>query len=72
MARPKFESSEGWWTEKDDAEAIIKLAEFHRLNLSVLVEEVLSPLDAPELYDKLAKNPAFPIVQFDWTQIEEK
>ena len=72
IARPKLESHEGWWTEKDDAEAIIKLVELGRLNLSVLVEDVISPLDAPEIYDKLAKNPAFPIVQFDWTQIEEK
>ena len=72
MARPKFESSEGWWTEKDDAEALIKLLELRRIDLGVLVEEVLSPLDAPVIYDKLAKNPAFPIVQFDWTQIEEK
>ena len=72
MARPKVESSEGWWTEKDDAEAIIKLSELGRLNLSALVEDVISPLAAPEIYAKLAKNPAFPIVQVDWTQIEEK
>ena len=69
MARPKLESHEGWWTEKDDAEAIIKLIELGRINLSALVEEVISPLDAPKIYDRLAKNPAFPIVQFDWTKI---
>ena len=72
MARPKVESHEGWWTEKDDAEAIIKLIELGRINFSVLVEDVLSPLDAPEIYDKLAKNPAFPIVQFDWRKIQEE
>ena len=71
-ARPKKESSDGWWTEKDDAEAIIKLIELGRLNFSVLVEEVASPLDAPAIYDRLAKSPAFPIVQFDWTKLEEK
>ncbi len=69
MARPKFESSDGWWTEKDDAQAIIKLLCYKRIDFKVLIEEVVSPLDAPTVYDRLAKNPAFPIVQFDWTQI---
>ena len=72
MARPKLESHDGWWTEKDDAEAIIKLVSLGRINLGVLVEEVVSPLDAPVIYDRLAKNSAFPIIQFDWTLLEDK
>ncbi|MBQ2748180.1 MAG: zinc-binding alcohol dehydrogenase [Clostridia bacterium] len=69
-ARPVYESSGGWWTEKDDSEAIIRLVELGRLDLASLVEETYSPAEAPEVYDRLAKNAAFPIVQFDWTRLE--
>jgi threonine dehydrogenase-like Zn-dependent dehydrogenase len=56
------------WTERDDAEAIIRLISLGRLNLSRLVEETYTPKDAPAVYDRLAKNAAFPIVQFDWSE----
>ncbi|MBQ9783724.1 MAG: zinc-binding alcohol dehydrogenase [Clostridia bacterium] len=69
MARPKLESSEDWWTELDDAEAIIRLVELGRLDLKRLIEETYSPADAPAVYDRLAKNSAFPIVQFDWRRL---
>lgn len=69
-ARPKHESAEGWWTEADDARAIIRLMQYHRLDLSHLVEEVHSPDEAPEIYARLANSPAFPIVQFDWRKLQ--
>lgn len=69
MARPKMESSEGWWTEVDDAEALIRLIDLGRLSIKNLVEETHSPADAPAVYDRLAKNSVFPIVQFDWTRL---
>ena len=65
-ARPKNDSAEGWWTEADDAKAIIRLIEYGRLDLGRLVEEVHSPAEAPEIFTRLAASPAFPIVQFDW------
>lgn len=70
VARPKVESSNGWWTERDDAFAILKMLKYQRLDLARLVEEVHSPEEAPEIYDRLAKNASFPIVQFDWTRLE--
>ena len=70
IARPKNESSNGWWTERDDAFAILKLVKHGRLDILRLVEEVHSPEEAPEIYDRLAKNAAFPIVQFDWTVLD--
>lgn len=70
VARPKVESSNGWWTERDDAFALLNLVKHKRLDVARLVEEVHSPVEAPELYDRLAKNPAFPIVQFDWTMLD--
>ena len=69
MARPKLESSEDCWTELDDAEAIIRLVQLGRLDLKRLIEETYSPADAPAVYDRLAKNSAFPIVQFDWMRL---
>lgn len=70
VARPKVESSNGWWTERDDAVALLKLLKHKRLDFARLVEEVHSPMEAPEIYDRLAKNAAFPIVQFDWTMLK--
>ncbi|MBQ9805810.1 MAG: zinc-binding alcohol dehydrogenase [Clostridia bacterium] len=66
MARPKFESSEGWWSEKDDAEAILKMIRHGRLDLACLVNEVHSPNEAFEVFTRLANEKEFPIVQFDW------
>jgi len=67
-ARPQQESHEGWWTERDDVEALIRLISLGRLNPAVLLEEVHSPEEAPVVYARLAKGGAFPMVQFDWTQ----
>ena len=69
MARPKLESNHGWWTEKDDAESILRLVQYGRIDLLRLVEETHSPSDAPAVYDRLIKNSAFPIVQFDWEKL---
>ena len=70
MARPKLESADGWWTERDDALAAIKLIELGRLDLASLVEEIHSPNDAAEVYSRLATSPTFPIVQFDWSLLK--
>lgn len=66
MARPKFESSGGWWTQADDIRTLIKLTELHRIDLASLIDEVHSPLEATEVYKRLAEEKSFPIVQFDW------
>ena len=66
MARPKFESSRGWWTQRDDIHTLIKLTEMGRVDLSSLVDEVHSPTEVPEVYTRLANEKFFPIVQFDW------
>ena len=70
-ARPTQESHEGWWTEKDDAEALIRLVAGGRLDLASLIEEVHSPEDYAEVYARLAAKGGFPVVQFDWTQLTE-
>ena len=70
MARPRCESAENMWTEKDDAEAILRLIASGRLELARLVEETYSPAEAPDVYNRLANHAVFPIVQFDWSRLE--
>ena len=69
-ARPEHESHGGWWTQRDDIETIIKLTSAGRIKLSEMVEETHGPSSAPEVYQKLAKEKTFPLVQFDWRQLK--
>ena len=69
-ARPKHESSNGYWTEWDDATSILRLLAGKRLDFACLVQESYTPEDAPEVYTRLANEPAFPIVQFDWRSLK--
>lgn len=70
MARPKHESFEGWWCERDDALAILQMLRFGRIDFDRMIEEVHSPMEGPEVYTRLAESPSFPLVQFDWTLID--
>ena len=71
MARPDAESSNGWWTTRDDAQSFLKLLSLGRVSLDGFVAEVHSPEECGEVYSRLAAGGAFPVVQFDWTRIEE-
>jgi len=70
QARPKMESSNGWWTEHDDMVAQMQLNRYGRINLSQLVQEIHSPAEATEVYNRLATDKFFPLVQFDWTKLQ--
>ena len=70
IARPKCESSPGWWTERDDAKSIIRMLSLGRIEFNSLVEEVHSPDEATAVYDRLARERAFPLVQFDWSMLK--
>ena len=67
MARPRSESSPGWWTERDDAFAFLGLASLGRLSLAGFTDEVHAVADAPAVYSRLAAGGPFPNVQFDWS-----
>ena len=69
IARPSLQSSHGWWTERDDAEAVIRMLNLGRLDFDRLVEEVHTPNAATEIYNRLANEKVFPIVQFDWERL---
>ena len=66
LARPDVESSGGWWTTRDDAQAYLRLVALGRLDMSGFVSEVHPVSEAPHVYARLAKGGAFPVVQFDW------
>ena len=66
-ARPVEESSAGWWTTRDDAMAFLRLLAMGRISLDGFVDEVHSPAECGEVYARLAKGGAFPVVQFDWS-----
>ena len=70
LARPNTESASGWWTTRDDAKAFLRLLSLGRLSLDGFVSEVHSPTACGEVYARLAKGGAFPVVQFDWTRLE--
>lgn len=65
-ARPQCESYPGWWTARDDIQAILKLLALKRFCLADLIDEVHTVEDAPEVYGRLARERTFPLVQFDW------
>ena len=70
MARPSRDSSEGWWTEYDDVEAVLTLTRLGRIKLSDMVEEIHAPADAPQVYTRLCNEKTFPLVQFDWGKLQ--
>ena len=70
LARPEVESHEGWWTRKDDIEALIKLTQTGRIKLSDMIDEIHSPKEAVEVYERLVSEKMFPMVQFDWREFE--
>lgn len=68
-ARPREDSSNGWWTQRDDMYTLMKLTKMGRLNLASMIDEVHSPMKAVEVYDRLANEKTFPLVQFDWSKL---
>ena len=66
-ARPKLESCHGNYTDRDEALSVLKLMRLGRIDLKPLVAEVHSPMEAPEIFHRLATEKGFPVVQFDWS-----
>ena len=69
LARPKQESSSGYWTTRDDARAFIRLLSLKRFSLECLNVDVHSPEECGEVYARLASGVPFPTTQFDWTRL---
>lgn len=72
MARPHEESYPGYFTTYDDMAAIQRLVAAGRLSFMPLVAETHSPAECTEVYDRLGREKAFPVVQFDYNLAREK
>ena len=71
MTRPSVESYPGNWTPGDDCRAIVRYLAAGRVNYRRMYSEIHSPEEAPEVFRRLAFDPAFPIgVLFDWSKLE--
>lgn len=71
LARPEFESSPGMFTTRDDVKAILMLCAAKRININGMIDEVHSPLECGNVYDRLINDKKFPnVVQFDWTGLQ--
>lgn len=69
-ARPDIESHPNYWTYRDEINAIFKLAAGRRIDLKKMIREIHTPMDAPEVFKRLAFDKDFPIgVQFDWSRL---
>ena len=74
-ARPKADSYGGWWTDRDDIKAVLKLLSMGRLDFSSLSYDgnVFSPEECPAVYDRIVNDRSFPtLAQFDWRRVWEK
>ncbi len=71
-ARPQYESSQGWWTQADDMQTVMTLHKMGRIKFSSLIDEIYSPENATEIYNRLCNDKTFPIVQFDWSILNEE
>jgi len=70
MARPALDSSSGLWTLRDDMKTLIKLTKCGRISLRSMMDELRKPEEAHEVYNRLANEKVFPLVQFDWSELK--
>lgn len=70
FVRPKFESYPHHWTHHDDCNAIMDMIESKRVQVEPIVSRIVSPLQAPEIFNELCDDPNFPMgTVFDWRDI---
>lgn len=67
FVRPKYESSPGHWTMRDDLRALLNMISTKRLQVRPMISEQVSPEQAPAIYERLAKANFPPLgIVFDW------
>lgn len=70
MARPETESHPGWFTHRDDIQAVLKLCAGKRIDLKSMIKETHDPKDCQSVYTRLVQDRDFPtVVQFDWRKV---
>lgn len=70
FVRPKVESYPHHWTHHDDCRAILDMIERRRVKVEPMIARIVSPCDAPKIFDELCDDPHFPMATvFDWRKI---
>lgn len=68
--RPRQESAPGQWTEQDDYRAFMKLVAAGKLQVLPVISEIVSPVEAPGVYKRLAETSQPPLgIVFDWRKL---
>ncbi len=66
-ARPQYDSYPGYFTQRDDIKAILKLCAMGRITLDGMVDEVYKPEECENVYARLINDKDYPpVMQFDW------
>lgn len=70
-ARPENDSYPGWFTQRDDIGAILRLLSAGRIDFSHIIPKfAYSPADCAEVYDHVINDRSFPtLAQFDWRKV---
>ena len=70
FVRPKFESYPHHWTHQDDCRTILNLISAKRIQVAPIISRVVLPSEAPEIYNQLCDDPAFPMgTVFNWSEM---
>ena len=70
FVRPKHESYPHHWTHHDDCNAILDMIASKRIQVEPIVSRVVSPVDAPRIYNELCDDKDFPLgTVFDWSKV---
>ncbi|MCD6325772.1 hypothetical protein J7L97_05740, partial [Candidatus Bathyarchaeota archaeon] len=54
--RPRYESSHGWWTQRDDSILVLKLLSKSMLKVKELITAKMSYEEAAKAYDRLINS----------------
>lgn len=71
FVRPQFESYPHHWTHHDDCRAILDMIAAGRVRVRPLISRIVSPTEAPKIYNELCYDKNFPVgTIFDWNTVE--
>ena len=73
-ARPEHDSYPGWFTQRDDIKAVLRLLAAGRIDFSgIIPPDPYSPAECAAVYDRVVNDRSFPtLAQFDWRKLERE
>jgi len=71
FVRPTHDSSPGHWTMRDDLRALLRMISGGRLRVRPMISEIVSPEQAPAIYQRLIESTCPPLgIVFAWQDKE--